>query len=186
MSRSSGLWVVIAVVFGLLPGCANRHLYHQMPVLADLNITFVDAAWDGRTIPPGQQCRRDGGNGSTPAIRVANIPPDASQLLIEFSDKSFMPMDKGGHGIIGFHLQPGTSEVTLPSLPGHTFDLPEPYFVVSAHRRASWDAPGAYLPPCSGGSGNYYYITIKALFAPDQLEQMPKMLGRGKINMGRY
>ncbi|MFH1981448.1 MAG: hypothetical protein ABIL58_06375 [Pseudomonadota bacterium] len=180
------LCIAIAFCISLVSGCANRHLYIQMPVLADLKVTLADASWDGRSIPAGQQCLRDGGHGATPAINVANIPPQSTQLLIEFSDKSFIPMDNGGHGIIGYHLKPGTTEVTLPSIPGHTFDLPEPFFVVSAHRRAAWDIPGAYLPPCSGGKGNYYYVTIKALYAPDRLEQMPEMLGRGKINLGRY
>lgn len=186
MNRRHCLRITIIAAILLMAGCANRHLYHQMPVLSDLKITLIDPAWNGRSIPAGQQCHRDGGNGATPALRVSNIPPEANELLIEFSDKSFIPMDNGGHGIIGYHLAPGTTEVTLPPVPGHSFDLPAPFFVVSAHRRAGWDIPGAYLPPCSGGTGHYYYTTIKAIAAPEQLEQMPKMLGRGKLNLGRY
>lgn len=186
MIRFSRLWIAVVAAMVMLPGCANRHLYHQMPVMSELRITFVDPAWDGRVIPADQQCRRDGGHGRTPALKVENIPPKANELLIEFSDKSFIPMDKGGHGIIGYRLTPGATEALIPAIPGHTFDLPAPFFVVSAHRRPAWDAPGAYLPPCSGGNGNYYYVTIKAIYASDQLEQMPRMLGRGKLNLGRY
>ena len=178
---------VLALVFtALVPGCANQQLYRQGPILADLKITILSEQWDGRRIPDGQQCRRDGGRGSTPVLRVENIPSRTSHLLIEISDKSFIPMDNGGHGIIGMYLKPGTTETTIAALPGHTFSLPDGYFVVSAHRRPAWDAPGAYLPPCSGGTGHYYYLFVKAVYAPENLEKIPELLGRGKIFLGRY
>ena len=32
----------------------------------DMTVVLEDAAWDGNTIPDGQQCAEYGGNGSTP------------------------------------------------------------------------------------------------------------------------
>jgi len=185
LTAACAAMLTIALI-AMVTGCANQHLYRQGPILADLKISFESGQWDGRNIPAGQQCRRDGGQGATPILRIENIPPRTNYLLIEISDKSFIPMDNGGHGVIGMYLTPGTAETTITAIPGHTFSLPKGYFVISAHRRPSWDTPGAYLPPCSGGNGHYYYLFVKAIYAPENLEKMPDFLGRGKVFLGRY
>jgi hypothetical protein len=35
--------------------------------------------------------------------------------------------------------------------------------MIEAHRGPGWDKEGAYMPPCSGGKGHAYYVTIKTL-----------------------
>jgi hypothetical protein len=43
-------------------------------------------------------------------------------------------MEAGGHGKIGFRIDKGTVKVTIPSIPGHTFDLPNGFFLIKAHQ----------------------------------------------------
>lgn len=151
-----------------------------------LQATFADAKWDGKTIPYAQQCGRDNGKGATPPLSVKNIPAEANTLIFEYSDRSYAPMDNGGHGKIGYSITPGVVEVTVPAVPGHTFSLPEGFFLISAQTNPSWDKAGAYLPPCSGGRGNYYYVTIKAVIQSPDKSQKPQILATTKLEMGRY
>ena len=95
-------------------------------------------------------------------------------------------MDNGGHGKIGYTIAPGTVEATVPSVPGHTFSLPEGFFLVAAQTNPSWDKAGAYLPPCSGGRGNYYYVTIKAVLQSPDKSQKTRVLATTKLELGRY
>lgn len=124
---------------------------------------FADETWDGIKVPAGQQCQKFGGqNPTTPRFIISGIPVGSDAIVLEYSDRSFEKMDKGGHGRMAFILDSAASEVTIPSVPGHTFDLPPAFKVVEAHRGPDWDTAGAYMPPCSGGRGNAYYVTIKA------------------------
>jgi len=151
-----------------------------------LQVVFADAKWDGKAIPYGQQCLRDGGKGSTPALIVKNIPIEANALVFEYSDATYSPMNNGGHGKIGYNITPGTTEATVPPVLGNTLTVPEGFFVVSPHSNPSWDKAGAYLPPCSGGRGNAYYVTIKAIVLPQDKTQKPNILGTSKLNLGNY
>lgn len=178
--------VVTLAVSLVLYGCAGETAYRPFTVLYDLKISFADDTWDGNTIPAGQQCPTFGGKGSTPGLTVENIPPQANALILEFSNKSHLPLDKGGQGQIGYRFIPGTHKIVLPPVSGNTFDLPEPFFVIAAHRKPFQSKPGAYLPPCSGGKGNYYYLVVKAILLPVSLEIPAELLGQGKIALGRY
>lgn len=128
-----------------------------------LDVSFADSDWTGGKIPGGQQCNKFGGNGATPALQVGNISAQADAIVVEYSDRDSRKMDRGGHGKIGYRIDSGTSSVTVPSVPGHTFELPEGFFIVAPHRNPAWDKAGAYMPPCSGGKGNRYYATVKAV-----------------------
>jgi hypothetical protein len=154
-----------------------------LPVAAQstLTIAFADPLWTGDAIPAGQHCRLLGGDGSTPALQVSNIPEGTTQINVEFNDESYRPLSKdGGHGIIGFTVTPVDGAATLPSVPGYSTDLPEGAFVVAkARTRAPYDSVG-YLPPCSGGMGNIYAAMVKALSA-DGTE-----VGNGRIVLGKY
>jgi hypothetical protein len=150
---------------------------------AELEARFVDPAWDGDKVPDGQQCGRFEGEGVTPEIVVGGIPAEAEMLVLEFSDRSYEPMDNGGHGKVGYRIAAGASEVTVPSAPGHTTDLPEGFVVVAEHQAPNWDKAGAYLPPCSGGRGNAYYVTVKAVReAGGQLEELASAV----LEMGKF
>ena len=146
-----------------------------------LTVAFADPLWTGDKIPSGQHCRLLGGDGSTPALTVSGLPEGTAQINVEFNDESYRPLSTdGGHGIIGFTVTPAGGAATLPSVPGYTADLPEGAMVVAkARTRAPYDSEG-YLPPCSGGMGNTYSATLRALSA-DGTE-----VGNGYIVLGKY
>ncbi|MCP3888693.1 MAG: DUF2974 domain-containing protein [Desulfobulbaceae bacterium] len=150
-----------------------------------LQLSFADAAWDGKTIPKGQQCLEYGGNGASPPILVNNIPPQANKLVLEFSDATYKPCDKGGHGIIGYAIPSGSKKITVPAIPGQSFDLPEGFNLIKEHCGADLlMQPGAYIGPCPG-LGNLYYVTIKALYeSPDK--STSQLLGIGRLDIGTY
>lgn len=138
----------------------------QMAMAADdvaMSASLADKNWNGKTIPEGQQCLKFSGKGETPRIRVEKIPDGANALVVEYSDKTYKPMDNGGHGKIGYYIDERMKEVTIPSVQGQTFELPKSFFIVSAHKAPTWDREGAYLPPCSGGKGNLYSAKISAV-----------------------
>lgn len=94
-------------------------------IAGDFKITFSDPAWDGKSIPSGQICKKFGGNGATPSITVSGVPAEADAIVLEFSDKDDSKMNNGGHGKIGYRITPGAAQVIVPSFPGETFTLPE-------------------------------------------------------------
>ena len=129
-----------------------------------LEVKFADTAWDGVTVPEGQQCQKFGGvNPSSPAWVVSGIPADSDAIVLEYSDRDSKKMNNGGHGIMSFKINATSENVEIPVVPGHTFEIPSEFSMVQAHRGAGWDIEGAYMPPCSGGKGHAYYVTIKAL-----------------------
>lgn len=138
--------------------------FSMLPMqLAALEAAFVGDTWDGKTVPAGAQCGKFGGTAPSPAITVSAIPAAANALVLEFSDRSYTPMDNGGHGKVGYRLEAGSETVVVPPIPPHTTDLPAAFWTVAEHGAPGWDKAGAYLPPCSGGKGNSYYVTIKAV-----------------------
>ncbi|HVS66038.1 MAG TPA: hypothetical protein VMT85_21340 [Thermoanaerobaculia bacterium] len=150
---------------------------------AELSASFTDPAWEGEKVPEGEQCQRFGGSGKTPELKVTGIPDGANALVLEFSDASYAAMDDGGHGKVGYLLEPGATEITVPRAPGHETELQEPFFVVMEHKAPSWDEAGAYLPPCSGGRGNRYYLTVKAVKRTgDEIQELASTL----LEMGTY
>ena len=183
------LRVLVMGLFGVavLTSCAVTGKYKPVDNLATLDVTFVDPIWTGKIIPEGQQCQRFGGQGATPRLHVKNIPAGANTLILEYSDRdSTNVMDHGGHGVMGYRIAENTSEVIVPSVPGHTFDLPENFYLISAQARPDWDAAGAYMPPCSGGKGNWYEVTIKAVYDAKETTDTSKLLGQANVGLGSY
>jgi hypothetical protein len=128
-----------------------------------LEASFSDIAWDGIDVPEGQQCQKFGGdNPATPKLMIKDIPTGTNAIILEYSDRDSEKMNNGGHGRMVYTLHEPASEVEIPSVPGHTFDIPADFKSIEAHRSPGWDKEGAYMPPCSGGKGHAYYVTIKA------------------------
>lgn len=151
-----------------------------------LDASYADSAWTGESIPEGQMCQRFGGeNPQSPTVNVTNIPEGSDAIVLEFSDRNVSRMDNGGHGKVGYKLAGEQTEVTVPRVPGHTMDLPENFFTVEAHKAPNWDTAGAYLPPCSGGRGNDYFIDIKAVKLGEN-QEVAEVLGETSIKMGTY
>lgn len=159
-------------------------LFATSAVADDLSVEFADPAWDGKKVPGGQHCKKFGGNGATPPLKVSNIPTEANGIVVEFNDKSYGKLSRdGGHGKIGFHIQAGAGSVVLPAVPGGTKDMPEGVWLVKKNRATgAWSSPG-YLPPCSGGKGNKYEAEVYAVIVTgDDYEE----IAEGEIKLGRY
>lgn len=129
------------------------------------DVAFADAAWDGQTIPEGQHCPLQDGEGATPALDLSGLPEGTASIEIAFNDESYEPMNNGGHGTIGFAVEPVDGVVSLPSVPGATEDLPEGVSLAEPNRTEGDFLTPGYMPPCSGGRGNTYSADISALDA---------------------
>jgi hypothetical protein len=149
-----------------------------------LSVSMANPAWDGEKIPTGQQCDKFGGKGATPKLAIEQIPAGTNAIVMEYSDRTYQPMDHGGHGKFGYRIQPNISTVNIPEVSGHTFELPKGFFLIEAQRAPTWDKAGAYLPPCSGGKGNEYYVTVKAV--KELNGGIREVLRESEVILGKY
>ena len=151
---------------------------------ADLDIQLTDSKWNGETIPKDQVCQKFDGHGATPPMRISKIPPGTTSLQIAFNDESYQPMNSGGHGILQFIIESGSTSVDLPMVPGETDDLPAGVTKVAGHRAPGWSGTGgAYLPPCSGGGGNTYTATVSAISGT---QAGAEVLASAKVGLGKF
>jgi len=174
----------VAGLFGSL--VASLVMISPTAVMAeDLTVDFADPAWTGDRIPDGQHCKKFGGNGSTPSLIVSGIPTEADAIIVEFNDLSYNKLSyDGGHGKIGFHIEPGSAKAVLKPVPGGTTDMPDGVWLVKKNRATgAWRSDG-YLPPCSGGKGNRYAAEVYAvkMTGDDDYEE----LAEGEIRLGKY
>jgi phosphatidylethanolamine-binding protein (PEBP) family uncharacterized protein len=145
-----------------------------------LEAKFVDKIWDGVKVPEGQQCLKFGGKyPSSPALHVTDIPAGSDTIVLEYSDRDSTGMNNGGHGRMKYAIPANETTVTVPSVPGHTYDLPKGFTMIEAHRGPGWDKEGAYMPPCSGGKDHAYYVTVKTL-------QDYKVTSETVVELGKY
>ena len=149
---------------------------------SNLQISFGEnSGWNGKTIPADQLCEKFGGKGSTPPLYVQNIPQGAYQLRVLFNDETYAPMSNGGHGIIRFSVPAGSQSLTLHQLQGEIDLALSGVVVEQKHLATDWSGTGgAYLPPCSGGSGNTYSVKIQAL------DENNNITSEGRIILGIY
>lgn len=150
---------------------------------ANLSVNFADKeTWDGITVPEDAVCSDYNMEaGSSPEIIVSNIPAGTTKLILSFSDETFKGMRDGGHGVVSYSITKGSKNVTIPSFEGETFDLPDNFKSVIAHRAAKYGKPeGAYLAPCSGGKGNTYSVLIEAV------DNNSKQLDKKTLTLGKY
>lgn len=159
--------------------------YQPKDLLAEIDVSFADSTWDGKVVPKDQQCKMFAGNGSTPVLNISNIPSGTNAILISFNDKTYKMNDNGGHGIIGIWIQEGQAVVVVPSVAGETNELPKGMFIEEKFR-SNRGKDGAYLPPCSGGRGNEYNATIRAVYKSSSTSEPSTLLGEGVITLGKY
>jgi len=153
----------------------------------ELNVSFGDKKWDGKTVPKDEICSdHHKGGGNSPALTISNLPKKTNYIILSFSDETFKGMRDGGHGVLGYIVKEGSSSVTIPSLKGETFTLPIGFDSIRKHQGEQFGKKGgAYLPPCSGGHGNLYSVNLKAVERPsDKGEYI--LLGDTNISLGRY
>jgi hypothetical protein len=115
---------------------------------------------------------------------VEGIPAGADALVLEFSDKDYAPLSRGGHGKIGFVIAPGAARAEVPAMPGETFTLPEGFFHIDGHH--GWSDAGAHLPPCSGGQSHKYFVTVKAVQRDPANAKAYKELASTQLVLGFY
>ncbi len=177
--------VLLIILFLILTSSVNAEQVISASDVIEMHLSFADANWDGKVIPEGQQCREFGGNGASPRIKIKGIPPQANNLVLEFSDATYKPCDNGGHGVINYQLSKGSKQIIVPSIPGQTFNLPKGFSLIKEHCGANLMMErGAYIGPCPG-IGNLYYVTVKALYRKDEYSDS-KLLGVGRLNIGTY
>ena len=145
-----------------------------------IDVKFSNSKWDGKIIPKDEVCKWAGGNGSTPELKISNIPSGTEKLIVLFNDKTYTKMDNGGHGQIGINISSNQTNITIPSILGETKIMPTNMFIHKEHIGLKRGQAGAYLPPCSGGKGNTYSATIKAL------DKNNKTLITKDITMGKF
>jgi hypothetical protein len=149
---------------------------------ANMTLSFTDKGWDGNTVKASQLCQKFGGSGSTPSLKLTDIPEETEIIYVAFNDETYTPMNNGGHGILGFKVKPGSKAAVLPSVPGETDLLPYGVKVIKPHLASDWSGTkGAYLPPCSGGTGNLYTATVMAVSTTRNT-----ILESVKIKLGTY
>lgn len=149
---------------------------------AEMNAS-LQGDWTGKKIPKGEQCKKFGGNGATPPIKITGIPKGTVEIEAEFNDRNNQPLSySGGHGIVGFAVK-GNS-VNLPQFPGETADkklFPKGSRIIKNSRgRINGVLIKGYLPPCSGGKNNRYEVSLKAL------SKEGKVLEKVYLTIGRY
>jgi hypothetical protein len=132
-------------------------LLTAVPAQAEMAVALL-APWDGVTVPEGQHCRLQDGVGDTPPMQVTGAPEGTVALRLWFNDLSYPSLAfDGGHGVI----EVAVAE-TLRALPGETEGLPDGARVISGPRTEGEYASAGYLPPCSGGRGHIYAVTVTA------------------------
>ena len=139
----------------------------------ELTIEFNGKGWDGVKVPSNEICRQYGGNGSTPPLKISKIPKGTNKLQTEYNAVDYAKLANGGHGVLLYDHN-GSQQASLKSVQGETNEMPKGVSLVSANR---WSGQG-YLPPCSGGTGSRYSVTVKALKDNDVLDQATIIIGR--------
>ncbi len=191
------IYLLSTIIFiGLLVGIifyVKRDAKPELPLsayppaeqVAQLAVAFTDSEWDGVSVPDGQQCRNFGGSGASPSLLISDIPLQANAVLLAFGDLTYEPMLNGGHGVIGMSLANDTTSIVFPSVPAETTALPEGVYVEALHRSDRGDV-GGYLPPCSGGIGNTYYVDVMAVYKAVSADDPSMLLGEARLILGKY
>lgn len=151
-------------------------LFLLLPTISsagELEISFNGKGWDGVKIPSNEICRQYGGNGSTPPLKISKIPKGTDKIQTEYNAVDYAKLANGGHGIFQFEHN-GSQQASLKSIQGETNEMPKGVTMISSNR---WSGYG-YLPPCSGGAGSRYSVTIKAMKGTDVLDQSTVVIGK--------
>ena len=79
--------------------------------MAEMSVQ-LGGGWDGKKVPAGQQCSLHGGKGSTPLMKVTNLPKATAWGYVEYNDRDYQPLSyKGGHGVIGYPVKGGSADL---------------------------------------------------------------------------
>lgn len=154
----------------------------------DMDVRLQHASgWNGKQIPGGQICPKDGGNGESPPLVVYGIPKGTNAVLVEFNDLDNLALSvDGGMGIVGYpYAEDGSETAVLQPVP--TGDILPSYAFKERNHRYPAGLRGAYMAPCGRGAGHRYQATVKAVKREGALDtQTTKVLGIGYVELGTY
>mgnify|MGYP000129378241 CR=1 FL=1 len=184
--------VALLICAGMLAGCQSGTTYPPVSEqLPEVEVKFADARWTGEKIPKGMMCAMRGGdNPTTPPLQITNIPPEANAVIVEFNDISYPPLATGGgHGRIGFWIDPAQSDsstISLPAVAARSDKIGPQAFVEQKARTSGRYASAGYLPPCSDWKGNTYTADIKVVYKARSEGEPNKLLAEGHIVLGKF
>jgi len=180
--RPAAKLLAILALLPLLTGCGEPDI--KLDTEIDLRVSFVDSSWDGVAVPYAGRCRDCGGAGMSPALRIAGLPPEAHEVVVEFNDLSFLALSEdGGHGTLAMATG-GAAEIVLPSLREESMKLPQGVRSLRKHRCSPYGhEPGAYKAPCGCGQGNVYAATILVM---GRAGEKTVKLARTEIALGAF
>ncbi len=142
---------------------------------------FIDGGWDGIAVPASQVCKKFGGSGTTPRLALDGYHTGTQVILLAFNDETYEPMNSGGHGIVGFRIN--GKYASTGAMAGEVNIVSQGNFIVANNRGG--EVPG-YLPPCSGGRGNLYSVTVMAVTWADTNPPSYRVLNQTRVELGRY
>ncbi len=171
--------LTIVALTALVTACASTSTDTTVP---KLGLSFTDSAWNGTTLPKGQECKKNGGNGATPAMNVTNVPKDTVQFHVAYSDVSWKGGQNGFHGIIG-HSHSGGNQASLISVPGDIVkNFPPGTSLVKDNQGfKGWAIHKGYMPPCSVKNKKHKYEAEVSAF-----DVNGKLLAKSTIQMALY
>ena len=170
-----GSFILVTIV--CFVACSDSE-YRSVENVVDLSISFSDPIWDGKKVPKRGQCTNCQGEGLSPPMLISNIPEKTDFLIVEYKDKTMGVF----HGAIRFQVS-GKGKFSTPSIREQTFKLPQGVEVEAEHT-APIGSPGAYMAPCGCGYNNKYSAVIPAVQSLESGQKL--LLGKGKINLGRF
>ncbi|UZP68028.1 hypothetical protein N1030_03360 [Desulfovibrio mangrovi] len=184
MKRFLSLTIALLLTM-LLTACGSTRFGYDTSDTANLLISFADSRWTGKNIPLSQICSKYNtiGTPTSPSFIVSHIPQNTDILIIAFNNLSRSALASGGgHGAFRMDIPQGTTSYTVPSIPAETTALPKGITLVTiSGGKIEGVENGAYLPPCSGGTGNTYQTRILAINSGTH-----KVVGQGTIILGTY
>ena len=138
----------------------------------------MDPMWDGKKIPSGMQCSRQGGvDPHTPKLKVTNLPKGTSYLRMVITDESYG--SDGFHGIFKIKVPTGASEIVIPGIYEQKEQLPSGIELERGNGSPD-GGRGHYLPPCSGNRNHNYFAEILPYNDSDE------KLKENYIDFGKY
>ena len=75
------LFIGIFLIFG----CTTPQAIEENIEPEVFSVEFANDVWDGKNLPPGEQCLRWGGeNPSSPELLIKGIPPETNAIILLF------------------------------------------------------------------------------------------------------
>lgn len=147
-------------------------------IAAELKIVHSDPEWQDGTgeVPDKGKCRRHGGEGWSPSLKISGIPSTAKSMKLMFTDDDWG--SEGGHGKFSVALT-GQTTIEIPPIGGKADHLPPNVTGGNGHHCSSCFEKD-YLGPCSGWKGHTYRVNIYAENAEGET------VAKGTILLGSF